>query len=135
MLAFEKLEACRWIEYLRLGGLVVVVDHTQEPLSVTAGTSTYPSDERVHEILSSRTASVHIFDGLALARQAGNVKATNVVAMGFLSAFLEIPLESWLEGLRRSVPPRFLELNTRAFQIGRDDGERALQDVPKRITK
>lgn len=123
ILSFEKLEACRWIGYLKRDGLVVVNDYALSPLSVTGGAAEYPDDQEIRATLRSRTSNVHFLDGRALAEKAGSVKANNVVALGFLSAFLEIELERWLQGLSRCVPARFLELNTKAFQLGRESAE------------
>ncbi|MBQ7705097.1 MAG: 2-oxoacid:acceptor oxidoreductase family protein [Selenomonadaceae bacterium] len=58
-------------------------------------------------------------DCLTLARQAGSQKAVNIVLLGRLSHYFDIPEEAWQESLKANVPPKFLELNQKAFELGK----------------
>ena len=58
------------------------------------------------------------FDALALAEEAGNSKAVNLVLMGRLAQYFDFTKEEWMEAIEHSVPPKFLELNKKAFELG-----------------
>jgi len=124
-LAFEKLEAVRHIEMLRPGGIVLVNDYTISPLSVSSGTDEYPDDERIKTILAAATPNYHLVPGIRLAEELGNARVNNVVMLGSLSHFLpDVPLKAWLEAIQGRVPTKFIELNRRAFLIGRETAEK-----------
>ena len=63
---------------------------------------------------------VDAFDALSLAEQAGSPKAVNLVLMGRLSRYFDFTEEEWLEAIGQSVPEKFLELNRKAFALGRN---------------
>ncbi|HEC33926.1 MAG TPA: hypothetical protein ENI37_04345 [Chloroflexi bacterium] len=119
LVAFELLEAARWIEWLRPGGTVVV--NTQEivPMSVSVGNATYPPDEVILQALNAQAGRVVTVDGLALAEQAGTIRAVNTVVLGALSALLDTPPQVWEEAIVRRVPPRYADVNRTAFRLGR----------------
>lgn len=120
LVAFELLEAVRWIEWLRPGGSVVVNRQKMTPMSVTVGSAVYPPEEVLLEALRRRAERVVQVDGLGLAEQAGTARAVNSVILGALSALLETPPEVWEEAIVRRVPPRYAEANRTAFRLGRE---------------
>lgn len=120
LVAFELLEAARWIEWLRPGGSVVVNRRKIAPMSVTVGNATYPPEEEILQALRHRASQVIEVDGLKLAEQAGTARAANSVILGALSALLETPPEVWEEAIVRRVPPRYAEANRTAFRLGRE---------------
>lgn len=120
LVAFELLEAARWIEWLRPGGRVVVNSQKLVPMSVTVGNAVYPDEAAVVEALRRRAAQVVLVDGLSLAERAGTTRAVNSVILGALSALLETPPEVWEEAVIRRVPPRYAEANRIAFRLGRE---------------
>ncbi|MGQ9711048.1 MAG: indolepyruvate oxidoreductase subunit beta, partial [Anaerolineae bacterium] len=119
LVAFELLEAARWIEWLRPGGSVVVNRQKMSPMSVTVGNAVYPDEAALLDALRRRAARVVVVDGLGLAEQAGTTRAVNSVILGALSALLETPPEVWEEAVIRRVPPRYAEVNRTAFRLGR----------------
>ncbi|MGQ9718213.1 MAG: indolepyruvate oxidoreductase subunit beta, partial [Anaerolineae bacterium] len=119
LVAFELLEAARWIEWLRPGGSVVVNRQKISPMSVTVGNAVYPDEAALLDALRRRAARVVVVDGLGLAEQAGTTRAVNSVILGALSALLETPPEVWEEAVIRRVPPRYAEVNRTAFRLGR----------------
>jgi indolepyruvate ferredoxin oxidoreductase beta subunit len=132
MLAFEKLEALRYVEMVRPGGVVLVNDYTISPLSVTSGNDSYPSDEQSRATLAAATGQVHFIPAMALAEGLGNPRVNNVVLLGALSHFLDsVPVDAWLQALRERVPARLAELNERAFLLGRDHMGRSEQGEKK----
>jgi indolepyruvate ferredoxin oxidoreductase beta subunit len=76
---------------------------------------TYP--ENIEEKLSAKV-NVEAIDALELARQAGTAKAVNVVLIGFLAKSMDIEKEIWLDVIKDCVPPKFLEMNLKAFELG-----------------
>lgn len=120
LIAFEKSEAVRFIHYLSPAGTLLVNDHTIVPVTVTTGAETYPSNESIKQTLDGYTKNIIWIDGVGEARKAGNAKSSNVVVLGALSTFFDYPFEHWVSVLEGRVPPRFLEINKKSFQAGRD---------------
>lgn len=120
LVAFELLEAARWIEWLRPGGSVVVNRQKMTPMSVSVGNAVYPDEATLLDALRRRAARVIVVDGLSLAERAGTTRAVNSVILGALSALLETPPEVWEEAVVRRVPPRYAEANRTAFRFGRE---------------
>ena len=127
-LAFEKAEALRSLNQLRMGALALVNLAAIEPVTVTSGGQPYPSDETLHHKISEVTREVIYVDGEATALALGNVKAANVVLLGALSALMEregltgseLSADTWLKVIIARVPPKFADLNRQAFQAGRE---------------
>lgn len=117
IVSFERLEAARWLPYLKQGGRLIVNDQRISPMPVITGAMEYPAG--IIEKLRGKGADVVACDALTLAEQAGSAKAVNVVLMGVLSTLLDIPEPAWQAALEACVPPKFLELNRKAFAFGR----------------
>lgn len=118
ILSFEKLEAARWLEYLKPNGKIIVNTQEMEPMPVITGNAEYPSD--LIEKMKSAGADVDAQDFLEFANKAGSSKAVNIALMGRLSkSFPEIPEQTWQDAIRANVPSKFLELNQKAFEYGR----------------
>lgn len=118
LLSFEKLEACRWVHFLRRDGVIVTSDEAIPTLAL-AGKTPYPADDAIAALLAARAAHVRILPAGAQATELGNPRVANVILLGALSRFVEIPVEAWLNAIAERVPPKFRELNRRAFEIGR----------------
>ena len=118
IVSFEKLEAARWMEYLKPGGRVIVNTQEIDPMPVITGAAEYPTD--LVAKMEALGAKVDAMDALAIATEAGSAKAVNIALMGRLSRYFDqITEEAWLEALAASVPAKFLELNRKAFSLGR----------------
>lgn len=118
IIAFEQLEAARWLPYLKKGGKLIMSTQKLDPMPVITGAAEYP--ENIIEKLKSSGADVTAVDALSLAEQAGNPKASNVVLMGVVSAKTDFDDKLWQDALEQCVPPKFLELNQKAFALGRE---------------
>lgn len=118
IISFEKLEAARWISYLKKGGKIIVSTQEIDPMPVIIGAAEYP--ENLVEKMKAAGADVDAFDALDLALQAGSSKAVNIVLMGRLSKYFDATEEMWMKALEESVPPKFLEMNKKAFALGRN---------------
>ena len=86
-------------------------------MPVITGAAQYP--ENLVEKMSALGIKVDALDCLSLAQEAGNVKAVNIVLMGRLSTYFDLPEEAWMKALEAVVPAKFLELNKKAFAMGR----------------
>ena len=115
ILAFECLEAYRALPWLKKGGKMIVNDQMINPMPVITGAAEYPAN-----ILAKLGAAVDLtaVDALSLAREAGNQKAVNVVLIGVMAKNTEIAYEDWVETIKATVPPKFLEANLKAFDLG-----------------
>ena len=118
IVSFELLEAARWTSYLKPGGKIIVNTQQINPMPVIIGAAEYP--ENLAEKMVAAGLDVDAMDALTLAEQAGNAKAVNLVLMGRLSRYFDIPEEEWMAAIEQSVPPKFLELNKKAFALGRN---------------
>ena len=118
ILSFEKLEAARWLEYLKPGGQIITNTQEIEPMPVITGAASYP--EQLVEKMQAAGAKVDAKDFLAIAESAGSAKAVNIALMGRLSGYFpEISEKQWQKAMEACVPPKFLELNKKAFEMGR----------------
>jgi len=117
ILSFELLEAARWTEYLKPGGRIITNTQQVNPMPVITGAATYP--ENLVEKISALGIDLDAFDALSLAEQAGSSKAVNIVLMGRLSKWFDFTEEEWMDALTQSVPAKFLELNKKAFDLGK----------------
>jgi len=119
LVAFERLEALRYLSMLRPGARVLVNDYAIVPMSVTAGDAVYPSREEIVATLRQVTPEVHLIDGIAIAEALGNARVNNVVILGALSQWLEVDAALWETVITERVPSRYKELNIEAFRRGR----------------
>ena len=118
ILSFEKLEAERWIEYLKVGGQIITNTQEVDPMPVITGAAEYPAD--IVKKLEEAGAKVDAKDFLSIAEEAGSSKAVNIVLMGRLSEYFDdIPYEEWSAAIDAIVPEKFRELNHKAFDLGR----------------
>ena len=121
LLAFERLEGARWADYLHRNSIAIVNDLAIPPLSVVGGASAYPSTAEVEEMLHRHTDYLFIIPGTQIAHEMGNPQVLNVLLVGFLSVFLDIDEQSYIEDLSQRVPQKVLQLNLKAFARGREE--------------
>ena len=118
IVSFELLEAARWTEFLKPGGKIIVNTQQINPMPVIIGAAQYP--ENLVDKMQAAGAKVDALDCLALAEQAGSAKAVNLVLMGRLSKYFDFPDEAWQKSIEACVPAKFLELNKKAFELGKN---------------
>ncbi len=118
LLSFELLEAARWTSFLKDGGKIITNTQKTNPMPVITGAAVYP--ENLVEKMQAKGLDVDAIDALSLAVEAGTAKAVNIVLMGRLSKSFDFTQEEWDTALEQSVPAKFLELNKKAFALGRD---------------
>ena len=115
ILAFEKLEAYRYLPYLKKGGKMIMNAQETAPMPVIIGAMKYPAGltEKI-----SDAADLCEVDALAIANELGNVRVVNVVLIGVMAKNTDIPYETWVETIKATVPPKALEVNLKAFDAG-----------------
>lgn len=118
IVSFELLEAARWLPFLKKDGQIVTNVQQIDPMPVITGAAEYP--ENLVEKLNESGAKVDAIDCVKLAEEAGSVKAVNLVLMGRLSHYFDLPEEAWMDALEANVPPKFVELNKKAFALGKN---------------
>ena len=116
IISFEKLEAARYARFLKKDGRIVVNTQQIDPMPVIIGAAEYPT-EVLYE-LKGKGLNVDGFDALSLAEQAGSSKAVNIVLMGRVAKQFDIPYDSWINAIEKSVAPKFVEMNKKAFNLG-----------------
>jgi len=120
LMAFELLEAARWIDWLKPGGTLVVNRQQIVPMSASVGDAVYPEEEALLAALKKRTGRMVVVDALPLAEQAGNPRTVNTVMLAALSAVLDTPAEVWEKAILRRVPEKYEAANREAFRLGRE---------------
>ncbi|ACS89213.1 MULTISPECIES: indolepyruvate oxidoreductase subunit beta [Thermococcus] len=121
MLSFEPVEALRYVNYLKEGGMVVVNTKPIVPVQVSMGMAKYPSLEEIRKVFEEEFKAKWIgFNAEELAEQAGHVVTTNTVLIGALTQIPEFPLdaEHVREVIKISVPPKAVDMNMKAFDLG-----------------
>lgn len=117
ILAFEQLEAIRWIPYLKKGGTVITNIQKINPMPVVSGAAKYP--ENIIEVLEKSDIELVTLDALGIAEECGSTKAVNVVLLGVLASKLtEVPQNVWQESLKSVIPAKLYDINEKAFQKG-----------------
>ena len=117
LLGYELLETYRYLPLLKNSGKVVVNNLKINPPSVSTGQQDYP--EGIAEKIKATCPASALVDGLALAKQAGSVKTANTVLIGALSRLTGVDEHYWLTAIERMVPGKTLEMNKKAFELGR----------------
>lgn len=117
ILAFEKIEAARWLDYLKPDGMVLINNERVNPLPVLSGKASYP--DNIHEKIAQTIKRTQVLNATEIAEECGNVRAANVVLVGLLSAAIGLPTEEVEKAIEEIVPAKALEVNLKAFREGR----------------
>jgi indolepyruvate ferredoxin oxidoreductase beta subunit len=116
LLCFEKLEALRWVDYVKKTGTIIINDQQIDPMPVIIGKAKYPDD--ILEKIRGKFSGVRVIDALEVARRLGNIKVLNIVMVGLMAKSTEIEKEIWHEAIRETVKAKFVDLNLKAFDEG-----------------
>ena len=117
VVAFEMMEAVRYLPYMHDDTKVIVNTHKIYPPAVATGKMDYP--ENVLAELTSRNLHVKELDAFEIARKVGEVRAVNIVMVGVLSTYLPIEEQVFQDVMNERIPERFRDVNIKAFQEGR----------------
>ena len=122
LVAFEKLEAARWVHYLRPGASAIINNHALPPPSVNLGNVPYPSNEEITHILRQRSDRIHFVNGTSRVRELGNVRTLNMFMLGCLSLVLPLKVNIWKDIISQHLPSGIRQINFSAFDLGREEG-------------
>ncbi len=128
LLSFEMLEAARWLNFLKPGGIVIVNRQKITPMSVSVGTAVYPDEDAILAALKGRASRVIPVDALPLAEQAGNPRTVNTIMLAALSTLLETDPAVWETAILRRVPAKYAEVNKIAFRLGQQAAQGSSTD-------
>jgi indolepyruvate ferredoxin oxidoreductase beta subunit len=117
MVAFEKMEAVRYAEFLKPDGVAIINDYKMESASTAAGLCEYP--EGCVEAMQD-AFKCHVLKAADIALSLGSAKCMNVVLFGAMTKVLGMDDIDWEQIIRETVPPKFVDLNLRAYAAGRD---------------
>jgi indolepyruvate ferredoxin oxidoreductase, beta subunit len=119
ILAFEKLEALRYIHFLDpQKGIVILNDYKIPPAAVLLGKEKYP--ENIPDLLAKKVPKLVVIDAYSEAQKLGNHRLFNVIILGVAAHFFDIPKEIFYEAIRNCVSTKFVEMNLQAFNFGFD---------------
>ena len=117
LVSFEKMEALRWLEYLKRSGRVVVNDYEIPSMPILAGNMPYPKGI-IEEIRAA--ADTVVVDAAAKAAELGSARAMNVLLLGAAVGMMGLEAIDWESVIAENVKPQFVELNCRAIRCGID---------------
>ncbi len=118
IISFEALEAARWSPYLKKDGILITSSQQIDPMPVVTGAAEYP--ERLIETMQQAGIHIDAVDCLKLAMKAGSARTVNLVLLGKASLYFDFPQEAWTDSIKATVPGKFLEMNLKAFELGRN---------------
>lgn len=115
LIAFERLEALRYAHFLKKDGVLIVNDQRIDPMPVVIGTATYPENiienlEKIYKVLK--------VDAILEANNIGNIKTFNIIMLGIAAQHMNFTKEEWLKVIENTVPPKTIEINKKAFEVG-----------------
>ena len=115
LIAFERLEALRYAHFLKKDGHIIVNDQRIDPMTVVTGACEYP--ENIIEELSKKY-DVTSLDAMAEAEKLGNTRVFNTIILGVVATKMEFEKEVWVETIKNVVPPKTVDINVQAFEVG-----------------
>lgn len=115
LIAFERLEALRYAHFLKKDGVIIVNDQRIDPITVVTGAAQYP--ENILETLK-KDHNVIAVDAMNEARKLGNTKVFNTVIIGVAAKRMDFDKSQWLEVIEATMPPKTVEINKAAFEVG-----------------
>ncbi|MDR0751530.1 MAG: indolepyruvate oxidoreductase subunit beta [Christensenellaceae bacterium] len=116
VIAFETLEAFRWMHYLSQNGTIILNEGQILPMPVIMGAADYP--ENIPQKIRDSGKNLVVLDAGALAEKAGNIKAVNIVMIGAFAKKCAISYDEMEDAMSSSTPARFLDVNKRALKYG-----------------
>lgn len=122
VLAFEKLEALRFLDYLKPNVTMIVNEQQIDPMPVISGAEKYP--DGIIELLNKSNINAVTLDAEKIARECGSIRAVNIVLIGVLAGMgiLDVKPEVWRESVKNCVPQKVLDINLKAFDKGYERG-------------
>ncbi|MBP9996663.1 MAG: indolepyruvate oxidoreductase subunit beta [Lachnospiraceae bacterium] len=117
LIAFERLEALRYLHYVKKDGTVIVNNQRIDPITVVSGQTEYP--EGIIDTITSRRKTL-VVDAMDVAKAIGSPKSFNIVVLGAAAKSMDYTVEQWEDVIKNTVPPKTVEKNLEAFRKGYD---------------
>lgn len=118
LIAFEKLEALRYAHFLKKDGVLIVNEQRIEPITVVTGAAKYP--ENILEKLEQEY-TVYRINAMEEAKKLGNSKVFNIIVLGMAAKHMDFSKDAWMDVIEKTVPPKTVEINQKAFLVGYED--------------
>ena len=116
IIAFEQLEALRWLDFLKDGGRLIINEQKINPMPVIIGKAKYP--ENILEKIKENYPNTISVDALEVAKGCGNIKAVNIVLLGIMARSTDIEKNIWIEAMKEVIPEKLIDVNLKAFEAG-----------------
>lgn len=116
VMAFEELEALRWLRLLKKGGTMVVNEHEIIPIPVKMGKAIYP--ENAPQLLKETVENTYAIKATEMAKEIGTIKVASIIMLGAAVKILGLEAYDWKSLITRKVPEKFLEQNLKAYEAG-----------------
>ena len=120
LIAFEQLEALRYVHFLKKDGVIILNEQKISPVTVLTGAATYPED--IPERLKKRRRVVSI-DAISAAQDLGDMRVFNTIIVGLAARSMEFDKADWFTVIENTVPPKMVELNKAAFELGYEESK------------
>ena len=120
LISFERLEALRYSHFLKKDGVIIVNDQKIDPMTVISGAQVYP--DNIIENLK-KEHKVFAIDGSKAAKMLNNSKVLNIIILGFAAKYIGFSEERWLSVIEKTVPPKTVDINKKAFLMGYNGGK------------
>jgi indolepyruvate ferredoxin oxidoreductase, beta subunit len=133
LVSFEQLETVRYLDLLKPNGQIIMNSQRIIPITAYIGDTPYPDD--VLPMLKVKTTLIHVIDALDIAMKAGNKNTVNIVILGALSKIMDFSENAWEEALRKRVPAKFLDVNMKAFKLGRESAHGSATKSTEKTTR
>lgn len=124
IISFDLLEALRYRHFLKDGGVIVTNKNIVVPTSVFQQGLEAPVPEDIVQSLDD--VNLYVIDAEMIASEAGSTLAQNIVMLGSASVFMPLSVDSLLKAIKMSVPPKTVDINVAAFNMGREAAERLI---------
>jgi indolepyruvate ferredoxin oxidoreductase beta subunit len=115
--SLERIECLRYVDYLANDGVAIVSDQKIVPVTASTGGTPYPDVDE--QLLAKVFPRLVYLQALEWATALGNVKTANIILLGTLSTYLDLPESAWETAIQRSVKEKHVAVNIEAFQKGR----------------
>ena len=115
LIAFERLEALRYLHFVKKDGVVIVNDLRMDPITVVTGQATYP--EGIIDTLKAARKTI-VVNATEKSKEIGSPKSFNVIVLGAAAKHMSFEKEEWIKVIESTVPPKTIAKNIEAFEAG-----------------
>jgi indolepyruvate ferredoxin oxidoreductase beta subunit len=120
LVGFEPAETLRALNKCNAKTVVITNLAPLMPFTVNIGQGVYPDLQQLQDLIRKKTARLMAFNAAALAKEAGNSLAVNMVLLGALiqTGVLPLSVDEVKAAMRTKTKKAFLDSNLKAFDLG-----------------